>query len=280
MKKLGCLLLSAGWLPALTGLGQSAWLPAEGKIVVTPTYVYQSFREFWIRRDQKVRLDDRVTQHSGLVNFEYGLAESFALDATVGYSRVDSKAFSGPGGGTDSSDGMADTRVGLRWRIVDEREAKCVWSPTLTVRVGGVIAGTYEVGPPFAPGDGANGGEFSLLAAKAVGDTGFGLYGEAGYRVRSNPVPHDFFGLFGVYQSIGAFTVSAAYRHVQSLNGSNIGDPGFSFPGLKEINQTAEFGLGYRDSGGRLYQIFGGLSLDGRNTGDKTILGCSASFPF
>jgi hypothetical protein len=74
--------------------------------------------------------------------------------------------------------------------------------------------------------------------------------------------------------------VNVAYRHVQSLSGSDIGDPGFTFPELKEINQIFEAGLGYRDSGGRYYQIFGAFNVDGRNAGDKIILGASLTIPF
>jgi hypothetical protein len=71
-----------------------------------------------------------------------------------------------------------------------------------------------------------------------------------------------------------------AYRHVQGLSGTDIGKPDFTFPALKEINQIFEAGLGFRDSGGRYYQVFGAFNLGGRNTGDKTIIGVSATFPF
>jgi len=261
---------------ALPTFAQSAWLPAEGRIEVTPRYVYQNFREIWIRRDQRMRLDDDVVQHSGTVSVEYGINQDWALDATVGYTRVDSKAF----GGSNTDDGLADTRLGVRYRVVDERASSSAWVPTLTLRAGAVIAGTYDAGLPFSAGDGAHGGEFSLLLGKAIGNTGFGVYGEAGYRVREKPVPDDFFGSFGVYQTIGQFTLSAGYRHIQSLSGVNIMDPGFTFPALKEINQLFEAGLGFTDKGGRFYQVFGAFPIDGRNTGDKTIIGVSATFGF
>jgi hypothetical protein len=265
-----------GVLPG-TAYGQSAWLPAEGKFQVTPSYVYQSFRNIWMGGSHETRLTDDVIQHTASVGLEYGFAESFALDASLGYSRVDSKAF-GPGVLRD--DGLTDTRLGIRWRVLDERLAHSDLAPTLTLRVGGIVAGTYQAGPPFAPGDGAHGAEFSLLAAKAFGKSGFGLYGETGYRVRSHPVPDDWFSSIGAYQTLGSFTVHAAFQNTQGLSGVNIGDPGFTFPATKEIVRMVEVGVGYTDAGNRLYQIFGAVSVDGRNTGDKRVIGVSASFGF
>lgn len=260
----------------LPALAQSPWLPVEGRLEITPRYVYQNFQEFWIRRDQRMKLDEDVVQHTGTLSAEYGITQDWAVDATLGYTRVDSKAF----GGSNTDDGLADTRLGVRYRIVDERDTSQNWVPTVTLRVGGIVAGTYDAGLPFSAGDGAHGGEFSMLVGKAIGGTGFGIYGEAGYRLRENPVPDEFFGLLGVYQTLGQFTLSAGYRHIQSLSGVNIMDEGFTFPELKEINQLFEAGLGFTDKGGRFYQIFGAFTLDGRNTGDKMILGISATFGF
>ena len=270
---------AALWLPfgsLPTASAQSAWLPAEGRLEITPRYVYQSFDEFWIRRDQRMKLPDDVEQHTGTISAEYGLNQSWALDATVGYTRVETAAF----GASTKDDGLADSRFGVRYRALDERAHASAWMPTITLRAGAIVAGTYDEGQPFSAGDGAHGGEFSVLLGKAFGDTGFGLYGEAGYRLRENPVPDDFFGSIGVYKTLGSFTVNAGYRHIQSLSGVNIMDPGFTFPTLKEINQLFEAGLGYQDKGGRFYQVFGAFPMYGRNTGDKIILGVSATFGF
>lgn len=270
-------LIVAGVSLASAALGQSAWLPEEGRFEVSPRYVYQSFKTFWIRRNQEMTLPDDVVQHTGSISGEYGINQHLAVDATVGYTRVNTTAFTGS---STTDDGLADTRVGLRWRLLDERAHGDSWVPTLTLRAGGIIAGNYEAGLPFSAGDGAHGGEFSLLGAKAIGSTGFGLFSEVGYRVREHPVPDDFFGSIGAYKTIGQFSLTVGYRHTQSLSGMNIMDPGFTFPELKEINQIFEAGLGFTDKGGRFYQVFGAFNVDGRNTGQKTIIGVSATFPF
>jgi hypothetical protein len=278
---LSCRLAAVGAVlslaPVSTLFAQSAYLPTPQSFEATPMYVYQSFEDFWMGRTRNEMLVDPVVQHTASVSLEYGLSGRFALDTTVGYTWVETTAF---GGNQENDDGMADTRFGVRWLAYDESETTCKWAPTVTLRLGGIVAGTYDEGLPWSAGDGAHGAEASILMAKAIGETGFGLYGEVGYRVRENPVPDDFFSLIGAYKTFGSFTVNVAYRHVQSLSGTNIGDPGFRFPELKEINQIFEAGLGYRDSGGRYYQVFGAFNVNGRNTGDKIILGASVTFPF
>ena len=75
-------------------------------------------------------------------------------------------------------------------------------------------------------------------------------------------------------------TLSGGYRHTQGLSGPDIGAPAFtSWPIAREISQLAEFSLSYTDKGGRTYAVFGGVSLDGRNTGDKTLFGATISIP-
>lgn len=281
--RLGALVaLLAVVAPALRA--QSPWLPEARHLDVTPRYIYQSFRGFWMG-SHDARLDDRVTQHTAAVTAEYGICDFAAADVTIGYSHVSSTAF---GGVSESDDGLSDTQIGLRFRLLDENRASNHLVPTLTLRVGGIIAGTYTPFRPFSAGDGAHGGEASLMFGKTIPGIGTGLYGEAGYRVRGSAhadgmranVPNDFFGSIGVFQPIGPCVLSFGYRHIQALSGSDIGDPGFTFPGVKEVNQLLEAGLGFRDRGNRYYQIFGAWNVDGRNTGDKTILAASVTFPF
>lgn len=267
--------------------GQSAWLPARQEIKVTPGFSYSTFDEFWVGRmrvDPLEANDESLDQYTGYVALEYGILDNLAADATVGYT-----ASSSPDTfGNDSDDGLADTLLGMRYRLVDENDAPCPYAPTISVRIGGVIPGTYDENQPFSVGDGAYAFESSLLLGKAFGSSGFGLYGDIGYRVRENPVPDDLFGTGGAFQQIGPVTLAAGYRHVQSLSGLDIGGPGFDpgrgdshgFPALKEIVQLFEGGISYTDGGGRNYQFTVAKSVDGRNTGDKLIFGFNVTFAF
>ena len=272
-------------LAAMFGSGyahaQSAWLPQEKQFIATPSYVYQTFDEFWMGKGIKANpaWGEAIKQHTFSVSLEYGIAKDWAADLNFGYTRSEAD-FAG-----EKLDGMMDTTAGVRYRILDESTSSCPYAPTLTLRLGGILAGSYPTSTtlPHAPGDGASGWESSLLWGKAIGDTGFGLFGDLGYRDRAEGVPSDLFFSAGVYKTLFQhWTLSTAYRHVRGLSGININDDNFNgrFTLLKEIKETVEVGVGYTDKHDFHYQIFGAMVVDGRNTGEATILGASASFGF
>jgi hypothetical protein len=261
----------------------SAYVPEPGEFIVTAAYQWQYYNDFWLgnkRFSLKTATGfEEQRQHSAFVTLEYGIARDFAADATIGYSWAE--FHQGPGRTSLTDDGITDTTIGLRYRLVNERVI--LWAPTITVRVGGIIAGSYDDAFPFSSGDGANGFETSLLLSREI-CPGFGVYGEIGYRWRDNNVPDDFFGTAGVWARYRGFIASVGYRHIEGQSGPDIGDPGFGidfgFPQVKEIQQNIEASLGYIDGGGRQYQLYFAKTLDGRNTGDKEVFGVLVSLPF
>jgi hypothetical protein len=279
----GLALLAAGAAHAQV----SAYTPVQNQITVTPSYVYQTFDEFWAGYD-RTKLSDDVVQHTGYLSLEYGILDGLALDLTMGYSSVNTDAF-GQGG---SDDGLTDTTFGIRYRVFDEQEGTSRWMPTLTVRLGGIIEGTYDANFPFSVGDGACGAEVSFLVSRQI-FTGFGYYGSIGYRARNQKVPDDLFGSIGVYGGYRGFSGALGYRHVQGLSGGDIGDSTgekvfnpnggpntYGFPEVKEINQIIEGTVGYTDQRGRYYSMFAGKNVAGKNTGDKWLFGASITLPF
>ncbi len=262
----------------------SPYLPAPGQLSVTPTYVFQTYDEFWMG-DRKTDLGTRQYQHTWSAGLEYGLRENVALDVTLGYTGAVFK--DGP-----EDWGLADTTLGFRWKVADEKTAGCPLTPTAAIRFGGIIEGTYDERFPFSAGDGASGIETSLLLGKEI-CSGFGLYGDIGWRTRNHSVPDDVFGSVGVYAKMHGCSGSFGYRHIQGLSGGDIGDATgrhvfdpaggagtYGFPQVKEINQLVEASLGYTDDGGRYYSVFGAKNVDGKNTGDKWVVGVSATIPF
>jgi|ERR1041385_445432 hypothetical protein len=263
--------------------GQSAWLPEPGQFVVAPVYSYQTYDRYWSGKN-KVTVPLGARQQTTTLGLEYGLCRFAAADVTAGYSWSESRGFNAARV-LQNDDGLVDTSFGLRLRVLDEKTVNCKFAPTLTLRAGGIVAGTYNPNTAFSAGDGANGYEGSLLFGKAI-CSGFGLYGDIGYRVRDSHVPDEVFGSAGAYATWKSFTLSGGYRSVQSLTGLDIGGPGFSpltpghgFPQLKEENQSLEAALGYTDKGGRYYQFFYAHTIAGRNTGEKDVFGVSATFP-
>lgn len=271
-------------------LAQSAWLPASGQLVATPGFSFSTFDEFWVGETKVGPLeaaDESLDQYTGFLSLEYGITGRLAADVTMGYTGTSSTTTFG----NSSDDGMADTHLGVRYQFLEESRVL----PTAAIRLGGTIAGTYDENKPFSAGDGANAVEASLLLGKSFGASGFGAYGDIGYRFRESPTPDDVFGSVGlfkqfpsVFRETDAIAATFGYRHVQSVDGIDIMGPGWNppggsssgFPALKEINQLIEGSLSYTDVGGRQYQFAMAKSVDGRNTGDKLIFFFSIGIPF
>ncbi len=265
---------------ALEGYCQSPWGLEKGKLEATPNYVYQGFDKYWEGRTEK-SLPTTIHQHAASLGFEYGLPHELTADLTLGYTWTEAE-------GETGFDGLNDTLLGVRWKFLDEFKSPRPWTPTLALRVGGIIEGTYKTTStqpvPLAPGDGASGLETALLFGKAWQETGLGFYAHVGYRNRAEHVPDDIFGGAGVAWTFWQrFTLNVGYRHNHALSGLDIGAPGFTndqFPQTREIFQNVEAGFGFSDKGGRSYQISYARTLDGRNTGQKDIIGVSVTFPF
>ncbi len=256
----------------------SPWLLPERKANFTVSYVYQNYQDFWLGPN-KNRLPDDITQNSVFFGLEYGVTDFVALDFATGYSKA---SFNPPGEPTPDIDGLYDTQFGVRFRLLDEYARP--GAPTITVRAGAIVEGNYEASNVHSPGDGASGGEISLLVGKSWAEPGLGFSGELGFRDRNENVPADFFCSVGFYKTfLSRGSLSAAYRRDQGLSGLDIGGPGFSpdkFPQVKEVNDNLEFGVGVSDEGGRYYGFLVGRTVHGRNTGQKTAIGLTFSVPF
>ena len=272
------LLACAAALVASPLRAQNAWIPGPGEFAFGAAYTFQTYDRYWMGSD-KVDFPD-TDQQTIVSTLEYGILEKgnlgLALDATVGYVRT-----TGTRQGAGVEDGLDDVTGGIRLRLVDEYAWDTELLPTTTLRLGGILQGSYDKGLPESPGDGASGFEVSLLLGKEILDTGFGFFGSVGYRYRAEDVPEDlFFSAFLYKTFLESFTISAGYQHVQGLSGPDIGDPGFTFPEVKEISQSIEGGISYRDSGGRDWGIFAAKTVDGRNTSDRLVIGASVAIPF
>ncbi|PYJ84485.1 MAG: hypothetical protein DME22_12645 [Verrucomicrobia bacterium] len=257
---------------------QSPWLPVEHQFVISPAYSFETFDKFWFGKTKMSLKPDDSIQHTAYLDAEYGLSANLALDLTAGYMWAESKAFN-PAHVTENDAGWLDTTFGVRYRLVDEHNTSSLFTPTLTLRVGGIIEGTYQPNYLFSAGAGASGVETSLLFGKTVGQTGLAIYGDVGYRHRGEHVPDNFFSRIGVSEAILiCLTINVSYRHAQSLSGGDIG--AVPFPQTKQNVEQIEAGIGFTDKRNRAFQIFVAETLDGRNVAQKSIVGISASFPF
>ena len=286
----GCRISSLTLIFLLTfagpSFGASPWIAEAGSFDATPIIIYETFDEFYKGGERKDFPFEYFNQITTVMSFDYSVFDGIALDMTIGYVRA--------WGGTnpmavrlETNDGLQDVNLGIRFRVLDEFDWDQEWVPSMTLRFGGVIAGTYQADGsvfPGIPGDAANGieGEFSL--GKMLPFYDIGLTGALGVRARDQGTPIDWHLRVGIFKTFfDTVTVGFAYDQLTSVTGLDIGGPGFSpdkFRELKEISKNIEISLGYTDSGGRYYGAYYTKTVGGRNTGIKDVAGFMVTLPF
>ncbi|KJV07250.1 hypothetical protein [Methylocucumis oryzae] len=257
------------------------WLPEPGAINGSVSYVYQTTDRFFLG-NKLSELPEELSQHT--VNFygEYGLSDSIALDASLGYSSSEFIATpsDGPAPFGASLDGLTDTHLGIRWRALDEFIAAPV---TVTFRAGGIVRGDYQVGALNAIGDGASGGEFSALIGRLF-ENGLSVSSELGYRTFEGQVPDQFFAnIRGSYAINAKASIGINYQIQESLSGIDIGAPGFTFarfPGLNEDYQLLGGNLSYQLTPATSVTVVYAGIVDGRNTSYHDLAGINLGFSF
>jgi hypothetical protein len=275
--------LSLASLLALAGSAQAitAWLPEAGTGSFEANLIGSTFDQFLVGNTQlSSPLGGSVDQYSFRVGATYGITSRLALDASTGFAWVQDDGFTGL-----DDEALDDSRVGLSFGLTRDEGA----IPALALRVGGIIAGTYDVNQPYSLGDGANGGEVSLLWGKSLGESGFSILGDVGYRWRGDDVPEDFFFSAGIAKNIflsggGSINLYAGYRQVDGQSGGDIGAPGFGtvfgFPQTREEVQSIDFAVGYTAKNGYTYTAGFSHVVEGLNTPERDVFSVSLSVPF
>jgi hypothetical protein len=268
---------------------ESAHLPEPEHLVVTPWYAYSVFRKVWIG-DRKTSIEIKPKEdfelNDGMIRLDYGLNQRIAFDLTLGYTSAATRSWT-PNNKPTTTQGLMDTQMGVRYRLLDEFQSRQWYVPTLTTRLGAIFQGSYSADFPVAPGDGATGIESSLMLTKSFRKSGFGLYGEFGYRLRNHGVPQTLFSSGGISQamnlnwlmaSLRDLRIYAGYRGLYDLNGGDFSGRG-RLPGVpfdfvevgssrssREIYHAGELGLSITDTAGRRYFFSCSHPFDGRNT--------------
>lgn len=267
--------------------GVSPWLPAPGAGFINLSYVSQNANEFYVG-DQKRGTPPRqatppgpnLGQHTVWVNGMYGLSDAVAIDFRVGAAR--SYASAGPTGGRDKYSGVTDTNIGVTWRIVDELVKPSL--PSIALRGGAIIEGSYAAGYINSIGDGASGLEVSALAGKYFADR-FAVSGEVGYRVRDEDVPSDVFVNVSGGVLVDNIGLSVNYKLVDAQSGLQIGGPGFTptgrvFPRLEEDIQFLSGTVSLNVSDQMNLGVTYGEVIDGRNTSKSKVFSVTMGYLF
>ena len=279
-----------------------AELPAPGQLVVGAFYDESESYHMWANGGQRYNVDNLNNgEHYGIdinqgdFTFQYGISTKWAADLNVGVTTAGWRAFSNGGtpGSIRKTTGLMDIAFGVRYQIFNENDTNLpAWTPTLTFRAGAVLPGTYTQNLPFAPGIRSAAIEPEFLAKKHFGWQGFGSYGDALYRWNRTTGNDQFIFSFGFFQQIKGWELDAGYRHLQTVNGTDLlYDPGTrtlatsdgsnAFSGLREINDSIEAGFSYTTSKRHIkYSFYTRAVFDGNNSDQKFWIGGGIEMPF
>ena len=206
---------------------------------------------------------------------DYGLSDSVALDATVGYGKVKV-------GAADNDNGQADSTLGLRWRVLDEFEDPAL--PTLTLRGAAIIKGSYQGARLASLGKGANGFEAAVVLGKQL-TPAFSLWAEVGGQKRSDDVPNATFVELGArYRFAPQWSASLGYSEKKFSGDLDIGGAGFSparFQQVREERGVVKLGIGWAIAGNQGLALNLAKTTSGRNTvKDDQVVGLSYTYAF
>lgn len=255
-----------------SALDLNGFMPAKGEGTVAFSYTSEGYDEFWVG---KTKVSDpgvgEVEIDSISVWARYGLTDRVAVVANVPY--VDASS-DGLGGFGDS--GLQDLSALVAFKP---------WELTGSVNHRLVLAGgvrtpisDYEANLPVDLGDGTTDWLLRLVYQLESG----GLYAsqQLGYDLRGEDAPDGTPLYTEVGYTWGQVTANAFYLKYVADGGTDIGEPGFTFPSNQD--ETERFGAKvFARIGNTLGVFVGGFTtLDGRNSGDSAGFSAGATFGF
>lgn len=257
-------LAAALLLPASTAaMNLNGFLPARGEGAVAISYTAESYDEFWVgeTKVQEPALGEVETTSLSLWT-RWGLTDRLALVANLPYVEVSTDGFAG-----FEDDGLADLEALLLFRAL-ERSSGAVRHRLVAGAGVRTPASDYEGNAPVSLGDDTT--DVLLRLVYQLERGGFYLSQQVGFDSRSDDAPDGFPLYTEVGYTVGSITFSGSYSRLFADGGTDIGEPGFTFPSNQEEYER----VGAKLFGRFTDRIGGSLSafttLDGRNTGETT----------
>lgn len=271
--------------------GEWVDLPAKQEFTVRAWYQESEAYHIWDgNRSHSVTVEKQgedygIDRTQGVIAMEYGITERWAADLNVGYGTVGTRSFNSAAG-SESTTGLLDTTLGVRYQVVREGENVPSWAPSVTFRAGAVLPGSYDREFPFAPGNRSAAIEPGLLFKKHLGWTGFSLVADTFYRWMRTSGDDQYMASVSFLQEIKRWRVNAGYRHFQQLSGYNLdfrglGQPLTYSPQVREISDSIEAGFSYTTGKRNVkYGFHTRKTVDGSNTESAFWLGGYVEVPF
>jgi len=266
-------LLLAAVAPVCHALDLNGFMPARGEGTVALSFTSEGYDEFW-RGETRVSNPGlgEVDIHSLTLWGRYGVTDRFALVVNLPY--IDAE---GDGTAHFRDSGISDLTALGKLRLVDTGGG----GPrhTLTGAAGvRTDIGDYEADAPVSLGDGTTDALFRLVYQFERN----GLYfsQQVGYDLRGDDAPDGYPLYTELGYSVGRITVNAFYLRYLADDGTDIGDPGFTFPSNREEIERAGAKAYVRLTDGVGLAVSAFTTLDGRNTGDADGVSVGGVFGF
>jgi hypothetical protein len=256
--------LALGAASPARSLDINGFLPARGRLEAALSFTHESWDEFW-RGNTKVPTPPflgKASINSSTLWLRYGLSDHLALVANLPYVDASSDGTTG----FDETD-LQDLSVLVKLQLVERRRGA-----TRHRLLGGaglrVPASDYEPNLPVDVGDGTTDVLLRLVYQLERGRFYFSQ--QLGLDVRSEDAPTGFPLLTEVGFRTGQITWIGSYQVLRASGGTDIGDPGFTFPSNQEEYQRLGARL-YAQVTRRFGVTAGGFTtLDGRNAAAST----------
>ena len=240
-------------------LDVNGFLPAAGTGDVAISYTSEGYDEFWVGT---TKVSDpgvgEVDIQSLSVWGRWGFTDRFAVVANLPYVDADSD---GLGGFSDS--GIQDLSALGLFRFWESGPHSLTGGAGVRTDVG-----DYEPNLPVDLGDGTTDALFRLVYQFNNGP--FYVSQQVGYDSRGGDAPDGFPLYTEAGYTVGRWTFGGWYQHYEADGGTDIGDPGFTFPSNREEFQRVGAKVYARATSRWGFSVAGFTTLDGRNTGDTT----------
>lgn len=237
----------------------NGFLPAAGSGDVALSFTDEGYDEFWVgtTKVSDPGVGDVEIQSLSLWG-RWGFTDRFAVVANLPYVDADSD---GLGGFSDS--GIQDLSALGLFRFWESGAHSLTGGAGIRTDVG-----DYEPNLPVDLGDGTTDGLFRLVYQFNNGP--FYVSQQVGYDLRGGDAPDGFPFYTETGYTFGRVTLSGWYQHYEADGGTDIGDPGFTFPSNREEFQRLGAKVYARATNRWGVSVAGFTTLDGRNTGDTS----------
>lgn len=269
---------------------QWADVPEKGQIVAGLFYQESEAYHIWAGNNyhnitvRSAGEEYGIDINQGYISLQYGITEKWAADLALGYTTAGWRFFD-ENQQPQSTTGLMDVAFGVRYQVFNEADTNlpASWLPTLTLRAGAVLPGSYDQNFPFAPGTRSAAIEPEVLMRKHFGWPGLGAYGDALFRWNRTTHNDQYITSVGLFQQIKGWEIQGGYRRLGTTQGDNIVLNGsdITYPiKVRENNDSIEAGVNYTTSQRHIqFGFYSRTVVAGSNTDGKFWVGGYVNFP-